>query len=166
MTAPAREPQPVADPADLRLATFDELAVPFRLGEAPMAGELDGVYRGRVVALAGIDRVPMPARRVLDLLLRSRLVPWYGKRFDAAGESGRRGVNVWLTSMGPNLFPYRIESTERACVLDYDIPANLPPLRRIHGEIVRLAPGLYLGRMTVLVGESTPTVLYFTLENG
>lgn len=154
-----------ADWRDLRLAGFDALAAAFDTGEVPSAGELDGSYRGRVLAVAGTDRVPVPARRILDLLYGapSPLMPWIGKRFDT-GADGRVGSNIWLTDAGPHFASYRIVTENGDCVLDYDVAANPPPLRRIRGEIVRLAPGLYLGRMALRLVATTPVLLYFALE--
>lgn len=154
-----------ADWRDLRLAGFDELAAAFDAGTAPTAGELDGAYHGRVLAVAGTDRMPTALRRVLDLAYGapSPLMPWVGKRFDAGGDD-RVGANIWLTNAGPHFASYRILLDEGTCVLDYDVAANPPPLRRIRGEVVRLAPGLYLGRMALRLPESSPVLLYFALE--
>lgn len=154
-----------ADLRDLRLAGFEALAAAFDAGEAPSTGELDGAYHGRVLAVAGTDRAPAPARRLLDLLYGapSPLMPWIGKRFDA-DDGGRSGSNIWFTVAGPHFASYRIVSGGGACVLDYDVAANPPPLRRIRGEVVRLAPGLYLGRMALRLAATSPVLLYFALE--
>lgn len=157
-----------ADLRDLRLASLDELDRIFAQGSVPSAGELDGAYRGRLLAVAGTDTLPAPLRLLLDALYGAPapLMPWLGKRFDTTADEGRVGSNIWLTEAGPHFASYKVRDAGGACVLDYDVAPNLPPLRRIRGEVVRLAPGLYLGRMGLRVGTTTPTLLYFALETG
>lgn len=152
---------------DLRFATFDALASAFDSGEFPSAGELDGSYRGRILAVAGTDTAPTPLRRILDLFYGapSPLMPWIGKRFDTT-RHGRTGVNIWLTSAGPYFASYAVTSDDGTCVLDYDVDENPRPVRAIRGELVRLCAGLYLGRMSLRLGDRTPTLLYYALETG
>lgn len=154
-----------ADLQDLRMVGFQALAAAFDAGEAPSSGELDGLYEGRVLAVAGTDVFPTPLRRLLDLIYGAPapLMPWIGKRFDsAAGERG--GVNVWLTHAGPHFASYRVERDGGTCALDYDVEENPSVLRGIRGEVVRLVPGLYLGRMGLRIRDRAPTLLYFALE--
>lgn len=161
-------PDPPADVRDLRLASFDELDRIFARGAVPSAGELDGAYGGRLLAVAGTDALAAPVRLLLDAVYGapSPLMPWLGKRFDTTTDEGRVGSNIWLTHAGPHFAAYKVTDADGTCVLDYDVTHNLPPLRRIRGEVVRLAPGLYLGRMGLRLGDTTPTLLYFALETG
>jgi hypothetical protein len=48
--------------------------------------------------------------------------------------------------------------------LSYDVAANPPPLRRIVGELRRLGPRRFLGRMHVITRRGPLRLLYFTLE--
>ncbi|MFN8106048.1 MAG: hypothetical protein U0U69_16515 [Acidimicrobiia bacterium] len=153
-----------ADWRELRLADFATLARVFDAGEAPSAGELDGAYRGRVIAVAGTDAAPTPLRRLLDLFYGAPppLMPWAGKRFDTTRD-GRTGTNIWLTGAGPCFADFQVSSAESTSVLDYDVDQNPRPLRAVRGEVVRLAAGLYLGRMSLRLGARSPTLVYFVL---
>ncbi len=155
----------IADPRDLEGATFDELAEVFESGTAPQGAELDGLYHGRIIALAGSDRLPELARGLLATVYRSGLVPWIGKRFGISDTGGRSGVNTWLTNAGPDFAGFECTPDGDSLLLNYDVKSNLAPLRRIRGELRRLAPALYLGRASVSLGGNSVTVIYFTLDH-
>jgi len=164
MTAAAVTDQPPAPTAaasehpPLAGASFAQLAAVFAAlphpAEAPR-GEL----RGRAVALAGVQRLPGPARRALARALAALIAPvWRGKRIEAGG-----GTNLWLPPRLPfaRFVPRRAE--DGALLLDYDVPENPGPLRGVVGELRPLAPGLQLGRMDLAVAGRRRTVLWFTL---
>lgn len=154
-----------ADSTDLLGEGWGDLEQAFESGQEPDSTELDGVYRGRLISVRGIDVLPPLVHRVVDILAGTPLLPWRGKRFGAADVGRRSGSNVWLTMRGPDLISFRVSRAERSLVLDYDVPANPPPLRTILGEVRRLGPGLYLGRMSVRSGQRTTPLLWFTLDN-
>lgn len=154
-----------ADLADLRGSAFATLDVAFENGTEPDMPELDGAYGGRLVAFRGLDALPSLVRGPLNAILTSALVPWRGKRFSGDTEGNRFGTNIWLTMFGPDFTHFDVSQAASALQLDYNIPRNLPPIRSIRGEVRRLAPGLYLGRMSLQIrGQRTP-LLYFTLDN-
>lgn len=165
---PGQPPQPPGHLSDLRLASVEELDGAFAQGTLPSAGELDGAYEGRLLAVAGTDSLPAPLRLLLDAIYGapSPLMPWIGKRFDTTTDEGRVGSNIWLTDAGPHFASYKVTDGDGVCVLDYDLAHNPAPLRRIRGEVVRLAAGLYLGRMGLRFAAATPTLLYYALETG
>lgn len=156
---------PVAYPKDLEGARFVDLQAQFETSEKPQVAELDGLYRGRIVAIAGTDALPGPARSLVSALLNSILIPWVGKRFGTNESGGWQGTNTWFTTLGPNFLGFVCRSGNDALVLDYDIATNPKPLRAMLGELRRLAPALYLGRLSVRVGERATPILYFTLDN-
>lgn len=129
---------------------FDELAAPHK--EA-----LQGVYRGRVVALPGSGSWPSPLWRTISAIASRSRFPWYGKAFD-----GSDGANVWLTSTGKfQRFGYSVEyDGERGARLSYDRLSNPRLLRKLEADIRTLAPGRYLCR-AIYRGR---VLLYFTLE--
>ncbi|BBX30113.1 hypothetical protein [Mycolicibacterium alvei] len=136
---------PIQECAEL----FDELA-------APREEALQGVYRGRVVAVSGAGSLPGPLRRLISVVAPRSRFPWYGKAFD-----GCDGANVWLTSTGRfQRFSYSIEYGERHTRLCYDRMSNPRLLRKLEAEIRTLAPGRYLCRASYGARE----LLYFTLE--
>ncbi len=133
---------------------------------APAAGECEGELRGVQIDLAGLDRLPGRVRAALLAPLRGPLGLWRGKRLTAD-----RGVNVW--GVGParrsfgrfRIAPAAALDGSGPCLqLDYDVPENPLPMRGILGEVRRLGPGMFLGRMLYRAGSGRTCVLYFTLE--
>ena len=150
--------------ADLTGAGTGELGDRFRSGMPPATAELDGEYRGVVLAVAPLDRLPGLLRRLLVPVYAAFGLPWRGKRFGAAGDS-RGGTNVWLAAHGPGFGAFRCRRESGATVLDYDVALNPLPLRAVQGEVRRVGPGLYLGRMGVRFGGRHVHVLYFALRH-
>lgn len=155
---------PSAGMADLTCAGAQELAARFRSGMPPATAELDGEYRGHVLAVAPLDRLPAAVRRFFGPLYAGLGLPWRGKRF-GAGEGSRRGANVWLFTHGPGFGAFWCRQEAGATLLDYDIPLNPVPLRVVQGEVRRIDPGLYLGRMRVRFGRHHVHVLYYALRH-
>lgn len=123
---------------------------------APPHDALHGVYRGRIVSLAGLHAMPSPVRRPIAVIAPRLRFPWYGKAFD-----GPNGANVWLTSTGRfRRFDYGVEYAEGAARLSYDRTSNPRYLRRLEAEVRTLAPGRYLCRAI----HRGKVLLYFTLE--
>lgn len=122
---------------------------------APDGGALQGVYRGRIVALAGLDSLPGGLGRLVTGGTSRLRFPWFGKAFD-----GNRGANVWLTSTGRfQRFSYDVHYGQREVRLPYDRPDNPRVVRPLVGEVRLLEPGRYLCR-AVYQGR---TLMYFTL---
>lgn len=164
-TTPATAAPPPADlvgaAGPLTGRSFAELAAIFDALPHPAAAPC-GELRGRAVALAGAQRLPRPARRSATRVLAGLIAPvWRGKRLAADG-----GVNRWLPLRSPLAFAHfaSVRAADGALLLDYDVPQNPRPLRRIVGELRSVAPGRCLGRMDVAVGARRHTVLFFTLE--
>jgi hypothetical protein len=134
---------------------------------APARGEVGGDLRGIQIDLAGLERLPRALRAGILASLRGPLGLWRGKRVE-----GERGTNRW--GFGPfrrSFAQFRVETAAALdgsgpCLrLDYDVPENPLPLRGILGELRRLGPGLFLGRMHYRAGSGRACLLYFTLES-
>ena len=114
---------------------------------------------------------------------------WLGKRFDADHESGANVFSSRVHTLGRVLTPaaYRVSWPEdtrsyRALAfatsvgpgaldpgvevlrIDYDLPANAPPFRRILDELVEVEPGVYLGQALLRRGGRHRRLAWFTLE--
>jgi hypothetical protein len=137
----------------------------FRSGTPP-AAPLDGRYAGALIALD-----IAPGFTALAKGIASRWLPWKGKTFDAAAQSGDNIFTrdslllarvYWpfyrgYTDDGPAAYrafafrtylaPGRADPDRRVLKIDYDLPAN-PRLsiRRVLDELVQLDDGLYLGK--------------------
>ena len=141
-------------------ALFGSLPVPER-------GELGGDLRGIQIDLAGLERLPRALRATILASLRGPLGLWRGKRL-----TGERGTNLWgVGSLRRSFAEFRVETAAALdgsgpCLrLDYDVPENPLLLRGILGELRRLGPGLFLGRMHYRAGSGRTCLLYFTLES-
>ena len=153
---------------DLLELDSEELAELYRNASTPTIAELDGDYRGRMLA------VP-PAGRALQALSRQwagsdYFFVWQGKSFQPLADEVGRGVNrllvdrlhryPFLTRVKPSAFG-EFDAVE----LDYDLPENPFFIRAIRDEIRRLDDGLYLGQAYVRLGGSEQLVLYFGLQH-
>jgi len=128
------------------------------------------------------------ADRAFQSLFRLWL-PWLGKRFDAEAASGENVFDMSAYRAGERLTPaaYRAwwpedESSYRALRfrtsvttgrldpgvevsrIDYDLPENPPPLRRIVDELVAVQAGVYLGQAILRRGDGGRRLAWFTLE--
>ena len=158
----------------------------FRRGTAPKP-PLNGHYAGKLIA---IDIAP-GLTQLFEWLFNAWM-PWLGKTFDLAQQSGDniftqdsyilarffnpfyrgfvkdkpgtyRGF-AFRTYLAPGLF----DADRSVLKIDYDLKEN-PPLtvRRVLDELVQLSDGLYLGKAHVRwwwsPADSWQTVAYFTL---
>jgi hypothetical protein len=153
----------------------------FRRGRVP-AASLDGPCRGRLVTTVfgrGADRTTH--------LMGSFYMPWRGKAFDAAAQSG---INLFAAASKalirpfdpavhddtqPDLvraYPFHtyvgpgvIDRDRQVLKIDYDIPANpFGVIRRVLDELVEVAPDYYLGKAHLRALGRWRTVAYFTLD--
>lgn len=167
MTPTPSNPSRLAEAPALKPLDGAALDALFATLPAPAENELAGDYPGRVLTGAGFEALPgwlAPPLRALAAAL------WRAKAFAADG----RGINLWWSPAGLRRHtPYRTGLAPAALgegevlVLDYDLAANPALARRVRGELRRLAPGLYLGRM--LLRSRTPArpprlVSYFSLQ--
>jgi hypothetical protein len=161
------------------LARLDEL---FRSGRAPDPRP-DGALRGRPLTTAVWGPADRFALRLADLWM-----PWNGKRFVPASESG---VNRFDRSvLGPmrivwpgyrpervaggvvEAFPFHtrigpgtVDPDVTVLAIDYDDEANPSFLiRRILDELVEVAPGGYLGKVLFRVRGSFHPIGFFSLR--
>jgi hypothetical protein len=153
----------------------------FRLGTPPRPA-LDGPCHGVLVT-------PTIARAA-DLGLRalaSAWMPWTGKRFDAAGETGDNLLSAGARPVARVLFPsYRLQPTpdggytafrfrtyvspgsvdpdRETLKIDYDSEDNPRLLiRDILDELVQIVPGAYLGKVLRRRRGSSRLIGYFAL---
>ncbi|MEP6642072.1 MAG: hypothetical protein ABJB93_09225 [Gaiellales bacterium] len=149
----------------------------------PPEPALDGRYDGALLHLT----LGPGADFVLERLLRLWL-PWLGKRFDAASACGENVFDMSAYRAGERLTPaayrawwpedvqsYRALRFTTAIApggldpglevlrIDYDLPENPPPLRRIVDELVAVQPGVYLGQALLRSGGKH-RLAWFTLE--
>lgn len=145
-----------------RQAELDEL---FTLLPAPTATEARGTWKGRLLALSGLDWLPRPLAAGLYRALALPLNPWQGKHL-----GGERGSNRWLRPGGLDFGHFQISAGNSpvdglpVLLLDYDLPENPALLRGIRGEARRLDGQRLLARMNWQGRDRLLRVLYFTLE--
>jgi hypothetical protein len=177
----------VVDVAVDRPGSLAELESTFRSGSVP--GGVDGLHAGRLVASTvgyGVDLV-------LETLARAWM-PWKGKTFDAAEDTGWNVFDPrgrWVARL---LWPsYRVRvgavdegaarrldeafrfvtSTGPSALLpgvevlriDYDLQENPPwPVRRVLDEVVEVDPGLLLGQALFDLRGRWRRAAWFSLE--
>lgn len=144
----------------LKQAELDSL---YETLEPVRISTLNGAFRGRVMGMSGIDRLPRPLRVMLYHIFQSPLNPWRGKYF-ASGA----GSNLWLALNGQVRFAhYVVDSDPHTGIefLNYNIAQNWQPLRGIRGEARQLDASTVLARMHYQTAQRSVRVLYFTLEN-
>ena len=152
-------------PTSLRPLSASALDQLFGGLPAPAADELRGDYPGSVLTGAGLEALA-PWRRRLVRACAGWL--WRAKSF-APGQ----GINLWWSPLRPlRRLPYRTYPQVSALgggevlVLDYDLAGNPASARRVRGELRRLAPDYYLGRMLLRRRGGTALLTYFTLRRG
>ncbi|MDY6809917.1 MAG: hypothetical protein SW127_12985 [Actinomycetota bacterium] len=150
----------VPSPADgLSVTNIDHLISGLNRVSAP----IDGNYRGTIVALGSLNRLPRPLRTGLTQLISRSATPiWRGKTFD-----GAQGANLWMRGERPMQFGGydQVIGEDGALLLNYDVSANPRPLTGIRGDLWELGAGTYLGRMRYQSQRSNSmTIMYFTLE--
>ena len=114
----------------------------FAAGKAPSTA-LDGLYHGSVST---------PIK-----------VTWLGKKFIAASSTG---INVFedgssTTERYPFATALGISGSTTVLNIKYDLPENPFWLRPVLDQLVEIAPGDYLGKLTVLVVPGYPFSLGF-----
>lgn len=132
----------------------------------PKSGELNGCYKGSLLAIIGFNWLPRIFRVFLYRILQTFLNPWAGKRFD-----GNTGANYWFTQSGNSCFGYyTIEDNQVGedglplTLLSYDVDRNMGILKPVRGEVRKLNEDLFLARMHYKTKMNMVRVLYFTLE--
>lgn len=152
----------------LLAAPAHELEELYRGARVPRLDVVRGDLRGRMLAWPSLDPHPVIAS-VFRTLAGSNVFPWRGKSFEAAPPFGRgEGVNRIFTD---KLRLFRFETFVaksragdfEALQLDYDLPENPPPIRRIKDEIRELEPGLWLGQAYFQAKKGAILWLYFGL---
>src|SRR6185369_12478684 len=137
----------------------------YRGGKAADPVELGDAPRGRILALDPMAHVFMLTRRLVGLLA-SGWLPWDGKEFDHAGNSG---INL---VQGKRLFPFRTEVVpsqidgEPTLSLSYQDEAfkNPWPLTAFRDELRTVASGISIGPMLVAWRGQQIPLLWFGLE--
>ncbi|MGZ3451544.1 MAG: hypothetical protein ACXWUG_15000 [Polyangiales bacterium] len=156
------EPRSLDDLAEL---TVEELSGLYAGGKPPQLGVLAGVTRGRLLAIAGLDTLPLFGSLLSSAVRKisgMRLMPWRGKTFAAPAEHHRTsGRNRWF-ELEALPFDAHVEKSaldhEPTLVLKYDRPENPAPVRALFDELREIGRGLYLGPVYVR-GPNGPRVL-------
>lgn len=153
---------PPTRPAELLRCRQPELDALFDLLPAP--ADSDGVWRGTLMAIRGLDWLPRPVAAALYRLLALPVDPWRGKSF-----ADGHGANRWFTLPGAAFGVYTVQVKDSpvdgkpSVWLDYNLPENPAPLRGIRGEARALGDNLLLCRMHWQGRDALHRVLYFTL---
>ena len=135
-----------ASPRFLVGHSYRELDEIFRGLSTPLRVE-DKRLKGTIIALAGTSWLPRWVRRSIGLAIGA-LIPWSAKEF-----YGPQGSNIWFGFQnGLRFLHYNVSrraGTDGSDViwLDYNIERNMPPFRRVRGEMRALGPGVMLCRM-------------------
>lgn len=119
-----------------------EMGKQFASSSAPTV-TLDGFYKGSV---------NLPVK-----------VTWLGKKFNAADSSG---VNVFESGSGESeMYRFKtvhgLHGSNTLLYIVYDIPENPFWIRPILDQLVEIAPGEYLGKLTVQIVPGYPFSLGF-----
>jgi hypothetical protein len=170
------------DPKLNRARSIERLDEIFRSGRAPDPRP-DGFQYGRFITMSVWGPSDGLTRRIAHLYM-----PWLGKQFDAAAETGinilkpsaRTPMRALWRSYEPRVladrleaFPFRtrvapgaVDSDLDVLKIDYDFEAN-PDfiIRRILDELVQVDVGFYLGKILFRTKESWKPIGFFTLEN-
>jgi hypothetical protein len=142
------------------LLSFDHHALEavYRNASAFSPSEIDGDWRGRMLAMPGL---PVGLSRLASEAYR---LIWAGKRFkDGEGLNRLAGGLVKRLHFTVKTAPSRAGAFD-AVHLDYDLPKNPWPVRRIKDELRRLSPTLLLGMMFIDVGQTPKLGSWFALE--
>ncbi len=169
LPAPVATTAPVPARLDDLLHADAETLRRLYLGAAtPALGDLTGDLRGRMLALVAAPGWLFWWAR---LWARTRLFPWRGKSFVAAGNDPNHGAGEnrvftdrtrWFR-FDTFVAPSRAGAFD-AVQLDYDNPRNPFFIRAIKDEVRQLRPGLFLGQAYLKTKRRQILVLYFGLE--
>lgn len=171
-------------------AAQDELDELFTLGVP--AAALDGQTDGALLGWASRDPSLTLIAKALyavstTLITRLGILPWRGKRFDAATKKGTNSVSLLALALAPltplrsvcragdhwEAFPMnnwvepsRLDSGTEVLVADYaSVKGNRWPVSRISDELVEIVPGTYLGKMLWNQGDDHYLLNYFALKS-
>jgi hypothetical protein len=146
------------------LAAMDggALSALYRNGTTPRLADLDGEFRGKMLAIPGL---PLLAAQLAERFYR---VVWRGKSFRSTGATGE-GLNLLAGGRIKALFYTTVVAASRAGAfdavhLDYDLTKNPWPVRFIKDEIRALSPDLFLGQMYITVGQTPRMGSWFALQ--
>lgn len=174
MLATQSTPKPTATPFhtldSLAGLSSGELDALYRAATCPATlRAADGALRGRMLAVRGVpEAIAAPLRR----WAASRSFVWEGKTFEAETDHRGSGFNrVFVPGVlgRQRLFPFATSFGDsaidgaRTLILDYELAANPPLIRRIHDEIREVSPGLFLGPAMWKRGPARALVLWFAL---
>lgn len=158
---------------DLAAMSLDQLGELYAGGTVPdgFAQALDSKPKGRMIAVRGIDGVPV-LNKVVDVFAKHPLFPWDGKSMAATSSATSDGINRIGPGGKMTWFPFKtsVQSSvidgNPTIVLDYEQDGNPVFIRKIHDEIREVAPGMYLGPAMAKVGKDKPPVLvlWFALD--
>ena len=156
----------------LAARSYDELAALYRDAATPRTlHAVDGKPKGRMLAVRGVDKTPLAP--LVRSFAASPSFVWDGKTFNAHSDEEGEGINRIRIAgaLGrQNLFPFHTHfgpssvDGKATLVLDYDLPANPPWIRKVHDEIREVAPGLFLGPAMWKGAEGAAMVLWFALD--
>lgn len=155
----------------------------FREGVFPRA-PLHGPTRGQMIAA---DIVPLVTPPVVRLITTTK--PWLGKVFDAEHERGENLLTPGFVALSRVVFAdYRgfrpagehaftgfsfrtyagqgsQDADRRVLKIDYDLPENPPPIRRILDELVQVDDNYFLGKAHLHLSATRSHLLfYFALQ--
>ncbi len=153
---------------ELARASIGELTRIYREAKAPASlGALHGTPAGRMLTLVGpLGRGPL--RGAVARLAAAPYFPWMGKRFEAFDAESGQGINRVRLLGERYRFELRFDRSvldgERCVLLDYDLPDNPWPIRRIRDELREVRPGLFLGPALLRTRTEPKLVLYFAVE--
>lgn len=153
---------------DLAHMSVAELEALYMEGTVPESlAVLDGAPRGRMLAIAGLDRGP--ALGALARLAAAPAFPWAGKSFNAADDQHGEGINR-VRLLGDRFrFTTSIASSvvdDQPCILlDYDHDHNPWFIRRIRDELRQVGPTLFLGPALVRTSDDHRLLLYFAIDH-
>lgn len=153
--------------------SLDELDGLYRAAAPPRTmRDVDGPLIGRMLAVRG---VPHAIAGALRRWAASPGFVWEGKSFQATDDQrgvGHNRVHVPGVLGRQGLFPFdtRFDASvidgRPTLVLDYDLAANPPFIRRIHDEIREVSPGVCLGPAMWKTARGHALVLWFALARG
>lgn len=163
-----RDDAATPDAGALARSSRVELDAVFARLPVPDAGasDLRGALRGRLLAGPASDALSPGLRAAAHALLASPLNPWRGKSFarsDGANRWGLGGVGQLSCARFGISRAAGLDGCGPVLRLSYDVPENPRALRSIVGELRRLGPGRFLGRMHWITRRGPIRLLYFTL---
>lgn len=153
---------------ELNLKELDNI---FSKSKIPDEEELEGIYKGTVLATTGSDYLPSLVKKIFTLYKESFLLPWKGKEFKKCDEGQIKGKNILISLEVPIklfLFEIRVKKSDfdgKDCLLlNYDNRSNPLLIRQMVDELRKVNSNLYLGRCYIKFLNYLQFVNYFSLE--